>query len=93
MKNSGCRSRVPADYVLAIPINDKQRMYFFLKRLDNNENRDEPMKLFIFSAFPDSLNLTKEQQRPFPIMKISRKHIKTKQEQEIYRHQKCPADI
>ena len=88
-------TRVPADYVLAIPINDKQNMYFFLKRQmqGKKENREEPMKLYVFSAFPDSVRLSEGQQRPFPILKISRKHIKTKQEQELYRHKKCPTDI
>ena len=80
-------SRIPADYVLAIPIDDKQRMYFFLKRqtAPGRENdRSAPMKLYVFSAFPDSIHLTQGQQRPFTILKLSRKHIRTKQETELY---------
>ena len=83
------RTRIPADYVLSVPIDKAKNMYFFLKRKEDHgkkNDRSEPMNLYIFSAFPDSVHLTAGQQKPFTILKLSRKHIKTKAETELYHH-------
>lgn len=78
---------IRADYVLEIPIDSTKSMYFFLKQNTEQKRRKDkmsPMKLYIISAFSDSVRLSEGQQRPFPILKILRKHIKSKEEIELY---------
>ena len=85
------RLRIPADYVLSVPIDKTKNMYFFLKRKEDlriKNDRSEPMNLYVFSAFPDSVHLTDGQQKPFTILKLSRTHVKTKTETKLYQNPK-----
>lgn len=66
--------QIDAHYVLAIPhrSDSQKRMYFFLYRSTPKQTKDEPIKLHIFSAFPDYRNLTDGQQKPYTILREER---------------------
>lgn len=87
----GCQ--INADYLLSVPLDksdNTKRMYFFLKKSNrsSNSDRNTPLRLFIVSAFPDFSGLTLGQQRPFTILKLTKKNLKSKMEEVIFVHPK-----
>lgn len=64
-KNIG-KSFIEADYMLCIPnlfrYNKYQKIYMFMYQ-ENKFNNDDPVKLKIHSAFPDCVDITKNQQK------------------------------
>ncbi len=77
---------INADYLLAIPSpsNEQENIYIFTYRKNNDKN--EPIKLSIQSAFADCLDLTRGQARPYTILQETKTDICSNEEQIIYIH-------
>ncbi len=74
------RSTILADYLLVVPLNDfpNEKMYFFMYQTNKKAPKTEPIKLHIFSALTDKIDLTGGQEKTYTILKTSKYHIKTK---------------
>lgn len=77
---------IDADYMLAVPspYNPKEKIYFFMyegKPCDSNTKQ-----LYIFSAFPDCLDLSQGQEHPYTILTEEKENIKTKQISSLFVH-------
>ncbi|MGN1415454.1 MAG: hypothetical protein ACI4XF_01305 [Oscillospiraceae bacterium] len=81
--------RINADYVLKIP--DKkiagENIYIFLiQEYLKNPDKNKPIKLYVISAFPDCVDLTRGQGRPYTILEETKINKKTKESQILYTH-------
>ena len=78
---------IDADYVLVIqsPRDINEKIYFFLFWINKKSNKnDEPIKLNVFSAFPDCANLIAGQQRPYTILKGYKTNTQTQENKIVY---------
>ncbi len=78
------RSSIMADYMLAIPspTDTTEKIYLFMyegKPYDNNTKQ-----LYVFSAFPDCLDLSKGQERPYTILTEGKENIRTKEMTHLF---------
>lgn len=83
-----CGTNIQADYLLAIP-NEKvphEKYYFFMYKTNRNTNKEKPIELNIHSAFPETIDLTAGQERPYTILQENQIHRETKAVQEIHTH-------
>lgn len=78
--------KIPADFLLTVPSKEraKENYYFFLYQTNKNAPNSEPIKLSIFSAFPDCVDLTRGQECPFTILQLEKLNIRTNQKEEVY---------
>lgn len=80
-------STIKADYMLAVPTDIKgENIYIFLRRdYDHEDTADEnsPIRLSIFSAFPDTAELHNGQQR-FTILEEARIEKNSTKEEQLY---------
>ena len=78
--------KIPADFLLTVPSagKEKERFYLFLYQTNKKAPRTEPIKLSIFSAFPDCVDLTKGQESPFTILELEKLNIKTNEKTSIF---------
>lgn len=89
---------ISADYLLTIPTSalvepnstekaiPDEKIYLFAYQENKGAKKDEPIKLSIFSAFADCVDLTRGQERPMTILQETKEHIKTKTIENIYTH-------
>lgn len=82
------RSTISADYLLSVPSsnNSHEKIYFFMYQVNKECKLDEPIILKIHSAFPDCLDLTQGQNRPYTILQEKKVNIKTKHEEILFTH-------
>lgn len=81
------RVSIAADYLLVIPSpeNKNENIYLFSYIVESRK-KDNFVKLNIFYAFADCVDLTQGQERPMTILKETKYNIKTKDEQILYIH-------
>lgn len=73
---------ISADYMLAIPTGiANENLYIFMYCDRNNPNH-----LRIHSAFPDGVDLSQGQERPYTILSEEKVNTKTKQTTQLYTH-------
>ena len=73
------KSNIEANYLLAIPspYNSNEKVFFFMHLLPNKKINDKTIRLSVFSAFADNIDLTIGQDKPFTILQVSRTHSQT----------------
>ena len=78
-KTSNRNCKIQADYLLTIPsdVSHKEKYYFFLVKVNNNNDKSIPIKTKIISAFADSEDLTVNLANPYTILELSKIEIKT----------------
>lgn len=63
------QTTIKADYLFVIPTdNNNEKYYLFAYQTNKNRGKDEPIELSIFSAFPDGIDMTQGQERPYTIL-------------------------
>lgn len=78
------QSQIKADYVLAIPIDEKCKVYIFLKdRKMSLKSQNEPIHLFIISMFASSVDYTYGQSAPYTILAVLKRAVKQRENIEI----------
>lgn len=88
---SKCRIKLPngnfrkttinADYLITVPSNESnETVYLFAYQTNKHRSKSEPILLNIFSAFPDGIDLTSGQDKPYTILKEKKNNV------SIYTH-------
>lgn len=89
------RSQINADYMLSIPSgrNPDEKIYLFMYQEKSIKQKDnEPIRLNVFSAFPECLNLSQGQERPYTILEEAKYNIATKQTDILFTHPSYQAE-
>ncbi len=74
--SSNINISIRADYVISIPSDNhlNEKIYFFMYQTNKKADcREQPIKLQVFSAFPNSSNLIQGQEKPFTILQLTKK--------------------
>ncbi len=81
------RSFINADYLLVVPSkrHSAEKYYLFLYQT-NKDKKDEPIKLNVFSAFPDCVDVACGQVNPYTILKEVKYEIRTKTDEVLFVH-------
>lgn len=70
------KTKINADYLITIPSqNINETLYLFAYQTNKNRDKSEPIYLNIFSAFPDGVNLTIGQEKPYTILEEKKNGI------------------
>lgn len=87
------QTKINADYLLVIPspYHEKEKIYIFTYILCQEKN--QPIKLSIKSAFADCIDLTRGQDRPYIILQETKVNTKTKEKQILFTHPKYAREL
>lgn len=78
---------IDADYMLAIPsANVGEKVYLFMYKDRTPQKGDQPVKLYVYSAFPEGYDLSEGQESPFTILEVVKSNVKGKERKVLFTH-------
>lgn len=80
--------KINANYLLKVPSQEypQESYYFFLYQQPKSKAKDAPIKLNVFSAFPDCVDLAAGQKKTYTILREVKKNIKNQNEEILFTH-------